>query len=223
MFTIMARRVYGTMVTSSDYWQQACSDLSARDATMARLIERFEGDRLDGSGHAFQTLVNAIVGQQISVAAAESIWKRIRDLEPDLTPRGIIALDVDQLRSAGLSGRKTEYIQGIARAFADGTVDPARWYAMTDDEVRTQLTGLRGVGPWTADMMLIFYLHRPDVLPLGDIGLVNGTTRLYGWDSTLQLRHRVPILREYAELWRPWRTVATWYVWRDLDAEPVLY
>ena len=104
----------------------------------------------------------------------------------------------------------------VARAFQDGEIAPERWKTMSDDEVRTELIRLRGVGPWTADMMLIFYLHRPDVLPLEDIGLIKSAARLYGWDT-------VSALRDHAELWRPWRTVATWYIWRDLDAEPVIY
>lgn len=208
---------------SVDYWNDACRGLAHRDPVLASLIETHRDDRLRGSGDAFRTLVNAVVGQQISVAAAESIWNRLKSLSPELTPSGLLSRTEETLRSTGLSGRKVEYIRGISRAFVDGTVDPARWETLSDQEVRGHLCTLRGVGPWTADMMLIFYLHRSDILPLEDIGLVNGATRLYQWDRKLDLRERAALLRDHAERWKPWRTVATWYIWRDIDAEPVIY
>lgn len=210
--------VYSPFVDCRGYWEEACAHLVEKDDVMARLVARHRGEQLRGSGDAFRTLANAIVGQQISVVAAERIWSRLQSVQQ---PPGIEALHIlettpAQLRAVGLSGRKVEYLQGIARAFRDGEIDPERWKTMSDDEVRSELIALRGVGPWTADMMLIFYLHRPDVLPLEDIGLINSAARLYGWDT-------VSALRDQAELWRPWRTVATWYIWRDLDAEPVIY
>jgi DNA-3-methyladenine glycosylase II len=210
-------------VKSDDYWTRACRQLTDRDPVLASLIQTHDGDRLRGSGDAFRTLINAIVGQQISVAAAESIWKRINTLSPELTADSLLLCTDEALRSTGLSRRKVEYIRGISRAFVDGTVDPARWETLSDHEVHANLRALRGVGPWTADMMLIFHLHRPDVLPLEDIGLVNGATRLYRWEKTMGLKERAALLRDHAERWKPWRTVATWYIWRDIDAEPVIY
>ncbi|TVQ37484.1 MAG: DNA-3-methyladenine glycosylase 2 family protein [Spirochaetaceae bacterium] len=204
------------------WWQQACKDLSSRDLVIAGLVRRHRGDRLRGSGHAFRTLVNAIVGQQISVAAADSIWARLTHAFPGAAPEALAAADTGALRAVGLSNQKAACVRNAALAFCAGTIDPAAWDRMSDDEIRADLTALRGVGPWTADMMLIFHLHRPDVLPLGDIGLVNAAARLYGWslDDDRQRRQR---LRDHAERWRPWRTVATWFIWRDLDAEPVVY
>ena len=205
------------------YWPGACAELSGRDPVLGELITRHRGDVLTGSGDGFRTLVNAIVGQQISVSAAASIWRRLNTLLPDLSPHLVVGASHDELRSVGLSNRKAEYIAGIARAFADGSVDADAWRSMDDDQVRSQLTALRGVGPWTAEMVLIFHLHRPDVLPIGDIGLVNAAARIYGWTEVTTLPERAARLGEYAERWRPWRTVATWYIWRDLDAEPVIY
>ncbi len=205
--------------TEPPYWDEACRELSRRDPTIGRLIETHRADVLRGSGDAFQTLLNAIVGQQISVAAAAGIWQRLRAAFPRLTPVSIAAADPAQLRAIGLSRRKVEYVHGVARAFIDGALDAAGWATMADDDVRDELVALRGIGPWTAEMMLIFHLQRPDVLPLGDIGLVNAAARLYAWNGGPPKER----LLRHAELWRPWRTVATWYIWRDLDAEPVVY
>ena len=218
-------------VQTIEWWSRACEQLSVRDPIMARLIRDHRGDCLRGSGDAFQTLLNAIVGQQISVAAASSIWRRLKEAFPRLEPVAIVTADDVLLRSVGLSLQKVAYVRGIAHAFASGAVDPAAWTQLSDAEVHAELTALRGVGPWTADMMLIFHLHRPDVLPLGDLGLVNAAARLYGWNGAdetssgprIRLAGARRRLRDHAERWRPWRTVATWFVWRDLDAEPVVY
>jgi DNA-3-methyladenine glycosylase II len=207
------------------YWNEACRDLAARDSTLDRIIGLNREHVLRGSGDAFRTLVNAIVGQQISVAAAAGIWGRLTAAFPDMSPPSLATADPDELRTIGLSGRKVEYVRGVAEAFASGEIDDAAWHDWTNEEISGQLTNLRGIGPWTADMMLIFHMRRPDVLPLGDIGLVNAAARLYGWDTAGAdgLPARRERLAEYAERWRPWRTVATWFIWLELDADPVIY
>lgn len=252
-------------VIAPPYWDRACRELAARDPVLQRLIEAHRHEVLRGSGDGFRTLLNAVIGQQISVAAAAGIRRRFLEAFPGLdaarlpgaeaaAPAGgdsvvlseaIAEAEEDTLRRIGLSRRKTEYVRGIAAAFACGDLDPKRWPGLSDDEVRHRLTQLRGVGPWTADMVLIFHERRPDVLPLGDIGLVNAAARLYAWDEeapgeaqpgsnrgdagrasasrTDVLHWKRERLRAHAELWRPWRTVATWYIWRDLDVEPVIY
>ena len=216
-----------TSITPHDrpppYWNRACRELADRDPVLADLISRNRSDVLRGSGDAFRTLVNAIVGQQISVAAAAGIWGRLASAWPELSPESLMDAPVERLREVGLSGRKAEYVRGVAAAFATGEVDDAAWDTMTDDEIRAQLTALRGVGPWTADMVLIFHARRPDVLPLGDIGLVNTAAKLYSWEGADALAARRERLAAHAERWRPWRTVATWFVWFDLDADPVIY
>lgn len=230
------------------WWDRACDELKARDPVMTALVDRHRSERLRGSGDAFRTLINAIVGQQISVAAADAVWGRLTAAYAELTPESLAKADVADLRAVGLSNQKAISVCGIARAFVEGAVDPESWQDRSDADVRAELTGLRGVGPWTADMVLIFHLHRPDVLPLGDIGLVNAAARLYRFDqnrsdhvpsrdeaassaspaakraaSRARLETRKAWLREHADRWRPWRTVATWYIWRDLDVEPVVY
>ncbi len=202
------------------YWGRACGELAERDPLLRDLIERHPGHFLRGSGNAFRTLTNAVVGQQISVAAAAGIWGRLIRAIPVFSPKALAAADSAALREAGLSGRKVEYVRGIAQAFVDGTADESEWAKLDDDELRERLTAFRGIGPWTADMFLIFHARRPDILPLGDLGLVNTAARLYGWHDPSSRLFR---LREHAELWRPWRTVAVWYVWLDLDATPVVY
>lgn len=206
-----------------DYWDEASRVLGERDGVLAELIERHRGERLSGSGEAFRTLANAVTGQQISVAAAAGIWKRLTDRYPRFLPADLAGADPEDLRACGLSRRKIEYLQGIAAAFDSGAVSEDEFELWSDDELRSRLCRLRGVGPWTAEMFLIFHLRRPDVLPLGDIGLHRAAARLYGWpegEPTAAIRERLVAL---GETWRPWRTVAVWYLWRDLDAEPVVY
>jgi len=205
------------------YWDDACRELSSTDAVLRALIDRHRRDVLRGSGDGFRTLVNAIVGQQISVAAAAGIWGRLTAAFAGMAPADLAATTDSRLRELGLSWRKAEYVRGAAAAFGSGEIDPNAWDRMTDDEIRQSLTALRGVGPWTAEMVLIFHARRPDILPVGDIGLVNAAVRLYGWSPDAPHREKQRRLREHAEQWRPWRTVATWFIWRDLDVEPVIY
>lgn len=206
-----------------EYWERATQELSRRDAVLAPVIEKFAGDRLRGSGDAFRTLANAIVGQQISVAAAAGIWRRFLERYPGPTAEAVAAADAEELRSCGLSIRKVEYLLGIARATLDGTLDDRKLSAASDDEVRATLCALRGVGPWTAEMYLIFHLRRPDVLPLGDIGLHRAARRIYRWPEGEDAARTRQRLLELGETWKPWRTVAVWYLWRELDVEPVVY
>lgn len=206
-----------------DYWNEAVRVLGERDAYLRSIIEKHRTESLSGSGDAFTTLANAIVGQQISVAAAAGIWKRLIARYPSFDPATFAEATIEDLRGCGLSLRKAEYLTGLALAFRDGSMREEQFVAWSDDEVRDHLTALRGIGPWTAEMFLIFHLKRPDVMPLGDIGLQRAARRLYGWPEN----ETPPLLRQrlidLGETWRPFRTVAVWYLWRDLDAEPVVY
>lgn len=199
-------------------WSTALEHL-ASDPDLARVIARFPGEGIRTSGDPFQVLVNAIVGQQISVPAAAAIFGRLTTLVGSWRPEAVARASDDELRQAGLSVRKVEYLRSLTRAFQDGTVDPARWRGETDAQVLRELVSLRGIGRWTAEMFLIFHLKRPDILPLDDIGLLKSASREFGWDYPFDPRH----LEQRAEAWRPWRTVATWYLWRALDPEPVVY
>ncbi len=200
-------------------WNRALDQLGSSDPGLAVLFDRFPGERIQTSGDPFRVLANSIVGQQISVKAASAIFGRLSALLGEWSPDAVGKVSDEQLRTAGLSVRKVEYFRGLAAAFLDGTLDPLRWETETDAQVMKELTALRGIGRWTAEMFLIFHLKRPDVLPLDDLGLLQSAARLFGWDYPFdpkQLEHR-------AEAWRPWRTVGTWYLWRALDPEPVVY
>ena len=201
------------------YWPTACAELAAADPVMAGLIARYPDCVLGNRGDPFQTLARAIVGQQISVKAADSIWARFATLAETVAPERIAALELDTLAACGLSRRKAEYLRDLAGHFADGRVEPARWKKMDDEAVIAELVDVRGVGRWTAEMFLIFNLRRPDVWPLDDIGLQKAVALHYLAGE----RPTPKILRQHGERHAPWRTVATWYLWRSLDPAVVQY
>ena len=197
------------------WWGRACDELRAGDPVLGAIIDRFPGERLEPRAAPFFTLSRAIVGQQISVRAAQTVWGRLEAIcGGAVTIEAVLARSVEQLQPAGLSQRKAEYIHGLAR---DREVWDLDWAPLDDETAIAQLCRLRGVGRWTAEMFLMFHLLRPDVLPLDDLGLVAGMRRAYG--ETLERAE----LREIGAVWRPWRSVAAWYLWRSLDPEPVEY
>lgn len=202
-----------------DYWQQASQALARNDAVMAALVERYADVSLATRGDAFATLARSIVGQQISVKAADSVWSRVLAALPALSPAALLASDVPTLRGCGLSARKVEYLLDLAGHFRDGSLEVARWPTMSDAEVIAELTAVRGIGVWTAEMFLIFNLLRPDVLPLDDIGLQRAVAMHYHGGERPTRRE----LSAHGERWRPFRSVATWYLWRSLDPVPVEY
>lgn len=190
---------------------------------MKRLIPRFGEARLQSRGDAFTTLARSVVGQQISVKAAQSVWERFAALMPAsrgaLEPSKVCDLEVSRMRDAGLSARKVEYLQDLARHFDGRRVRPHAWPAMEDEAVIDELVAIRGIGRWTAEMFLIFHLMRPDVLPLDDLGLLKGISVNYFSGEPVSRAEA----REVAQAWSPYRSVATWYLWRSLDPQPVDY
>ena len=203
-----------------DYWEAACAELMKHDRIMRKLIPRYpKAEFLTTRGDPFQTLARAIVGQQISVKAAQSVWDRTTALTKKFTAKAVLKLDPTQLREAGLSQRKVEYMQDLANHFENGGLSSAKWDLLDDETVIAELTAIRGIGRWTAEMFLIFYLMRPNVLPLDDIGLIKGISLAY-FSGEPVTRHEA---REVAANWEPWRTVATWYMWRSIDPIPVEY
>ena len=202
-----------------DYWPDACAELAAADPVMAALIARFPDCVLGTRGDPFQTLARAIVGQQISVKAADSIWARFEQCAGSVMPDRIAGLDADTLAACGLSRRKVEYLQDLAGHFRDGRIRPARWKKQDDETVIAELTDVRGIGRWTAEMFLIFNLRRPDVWPVDDIGLQKAVALHYLEGS----RPSPAALRTHGLRHAPWRTVATWYLWRSLDPVVVQY
>tara|TARA_B100001750_G_scaffold237024_1_gene241615 strand:- start:265 stop:888 length:624 start_codon:yes stop_codon:yes gene_type:complete len=200
-----------------DYWDQAKQDLSS-DLVLSRLFSKFDGSILSSDGNLFRALVVSIVGQQISVIAARAVRERLESLVGEMSPESILARSHEELRSCGLSGMKSEYISGLARAWTEGYQD-IDWGSLTDEQAKIMLTDLRGVGVWTAEMVLIFALLRPDVLPLTDIGLIRAMEKQYSDGREMSTEQ----IEAISDNWAPWRTVATWYLWRSIDPEPVQY
>ena len=202
-----------------DYWDRAKRSLARRDPVMAGIIRRHPRVHLVARGEPVHTLARAIVGQQISVKAAQSVWNRFAALVPALNPEAVLKVKRTDLRACGLSERKAEYIFDLAMRFDGGAVHAHRWAQMSDDEVIADLVQVRGIGRWTAEMFLIFNLLRPDVFPLGDLGLQRGLRVAYHGGRKVSLK----TMKNRGDTLRPWRSVATWYLWRSLDPVPVEY
>jgi DNA-3-methyladenine glycosylase II len=202
-----------------DILRRARRHLVSRDPVLGDVIRLVGPCRwADGHTDLFAALVRAITSQQLSVKAADTILGRVCALLPEdrVEAAALADLPPASLRAAGLSTRKTEYVQDLARRVRDGALDLAQLHGLPDDEVIRVLTSLRGVGRWTAEMILIFRLNRPDVLPLDDIALQRAVQRAYG----LRRRPTVGQFTRLAEGWRPWRSVACWYLWASLDRPP---
>lgn len=217
------------------YWSQATSELCAADPIMARLIATYEGEMLEGRGDAFYTLARSIVGQQVSVKAADSMWGKVEAVLKNVTPARTLEMGEEALRACGLSRQKIAYLYEIARFFIENNADEAWFASRPDDEVLKALVSIKGVGRWTAEMFMLFHMLRPNVLPLDDIGLQNAVQRHYGPVTPSHDGVRMPsfdgmtkkekyqAIESLAQKWQPWRSVATWYLWRSLDPLPVAY
>ena len=202
-----------------EYWDRAKRALRRTDPVMGDIIGRYPRVHMVARGDAFLTLARAIAGQQISVQAAQSVWNRVLALVVDMTPERVLAQQRPSLRACGLSDRKVEYIADLARHFADGTVHLARWPQMGDEEVIAELVQVRGIGRWTAEMFLMFNLLRPNVFPLDDLGVQKAMRVSYFRGRKVSVAR----MRKLGETWQPYRSVATWYLWRSLDPLPVEY
>jgi DNA-3-methyladenine glycosylase II len=211
------------MGVTPDYWDDACRHLSRRDRVMRKLIPQFGEARLQSRGDAFTTLARSIVGQQISVKAAQSVWNRFAEAvggpPTRIAPGAVLELQTPELRALGLSARKTDYLIDLAQHFQSGRVHVRQWQQMEDEAIIEELVAIRGIGRWTAEMFLIFHLMRPNVLPLDDLGLLKGISVNYFSGEPVSRAEA----RELGDAWAPFRSVATWYIWRSLDPLPVDY
>jgi len=206
-------------VFTPDYWEEACKHLAKKDRVMKRLIPQFGDVRLESRGDAFTTLARSIVGQQISVKAAQSVWDKFELLPRRMSPANVLKLKVDDMRACGLSARKVEYLVDLAIHFDTQAVHVDAWKHMADELIIEELVAIRGIGRWTAEMFLIFHLMRPNVLPLDDAGLISGISHNYFSGDPVSRSDA----REVAVAWAPYCSVATWYIWRSLDPAPVAY
>jgi DNA-3-methyladenine glycosylase II len=203
----------GPAIIVPPYWLDACKHLVKKDRVMKRLIPKLGNSCLQSRGDAFSTLARSIVGQQISVKAAQTVWHRFAALPAEMTPAHVLSLKVDDMRAAGLSPRKVEYLVDLSIHFDAGRVHVQDWQAMDDETIIAELIAIRGIGRWTAEMFLMFYLTRPNVLPLDDVGLISGISRNYFSGESVSRSDA----REVAAAWAPYCSVATWYIWRSLD------
>jgi DNA-3-methyladenine glycosylase II len=199
------------------YWAEAKAELMRRDRIMNKLIPQFGDMHLRGHPDPFTTLARSIVGQQVTVKAAEIAWQKLRTLCPKMLPSQVIKVGAPELAACGLSKRKTEYILDLADHFKARRVHADLWSQMDDEAVIAELVRIRGITRWTAEMFLIFNLKRPNVLPLDDPGLIQGISQNYFSGEPVSRSDA----REVSANWEPWRTVATWYLWRSLDPIPV--
>jgi DNA-3-methyladenine glycosylase II len=196
-----------------DDWAEAKAHLARRDKVLRKLIRKFPDANIKSRGDAFQALARSIVGQQISVKAAQSIWGRFAEAAGDVTPACVVELPVEVMRACGLSAAKVLYLKDLATHFATGAVKPRRWARMGDEAIIGDLLRVKGVGRWTAEMFLMFHLMRPNVLPVDDLGLRRAMERAYNGGEELTREE----MRALGECWAPWSSVATWYLWRSLE------
>ena len=183
------------------------------DPIMLSLVKKYPAPKFQNrSDFLYEDLIESIVSQQLSIKAADTIFGRFKALFPDAfpEPQHILSKSDDELRAVGLSYQKASYIKSIAHAFANNEIDPVIIKDLADEEVITELTKIKGVGKWTAEMILIFTLNRPDVFSIGDLGLRNAITKLYNLTDQKKML-------ELAATWAPNRSTASWYLWRSLE------
>ncbi len=199
------------------YWNDATGELARRDPVLKILIRNNDGPYLESRSDAFTTLARSIIGEQISVQAAESVWQKLLESVGALGPAAIVRMDPSKLRACGLSSKKSHYLIDLAEHFLDGSLAQQEWSERDDEQLIAELTKVKGIGRWTAEMFLIFFMMRPDILPADDIGLQRAMSLHYNNGKPLSKLK----IRQIAIEWQPWRTVATWYLWRSLDPIPV--
>jgi len=195
------------------YWSDAKRHLARKDKVLRKLVKAYPDAELRTRGDAFQTLARSIVGQQISVKAAQSIWSRFETCAGKVTPAGIVALSGESMRACGLSGFKVSYIKDLATRFDSRLIKPRRWSRMQDEAIIEDLVQVKGIGRWSAEMFLLFHMMRPNIFPVGDLGLQRAMERNYNDGAPLTRDE----MREIGRPWQPWASVATWYMWRSLD------
>lgn len=198
-------------------WWPKANRLLRQDKHLGPLVKQFKGEGLRCQNDLFHTLCRSVVGQQISVKAADSVWGRLEKTVKRVRPKNLLASTETKLRSAGLSRMKASYLMGIAEAAGD--LKKVRWDELDDEAAIKRLVELRGIGPWTAEMALIFTFGRPDVLPLGDIGLIRAAEKTLRKGKAMTPEK----IAAAAKKWQPYRTAATWYLWRSIDPVPVEY
>lgn len=200
---------------------KALEHLAANDPVMRQLIETYPRPTFEKHGNYYQELVDSIIGQQLSVSAARAIEGRFKDLFGGKfpSPEQILTVDIETLRGVGFSRPKARYVQDLAQKIIDGEVTFDDLDEQPNDAIIAELTQVKGIGEWTVHMFLMFCMARLDVLPVGDLGIRNGVTMLYDLESKATPDDVVRIAE--TKNWRPYESVASWYVWQSLENKPV--
>ena len=201
------------------FWEKAKKELVKKDKKLGKIINNYPKDFLFSRSDPFYTLARSIVGQQISVKAAQAAWDKLERKVIKISPENIDNLHFMTLKSCGLSRQKVNYLKSLSRAFISKEINPKEWPKLSDEKVIIELVKVKGIGVWTAEMFLIFNLCRPDIFPADDLGLIKGICNCYNLNYPISKKQAINLSHK----WKPWRSVATWYFWRSLDPIPVEY
>ena len=202
-----------------DFWEKAKKHLILNDKELGKIIRQYPKDFLFTKSDPFYTLSRSIIGQQISVKAAQAVWEKYENKLKNVTPKNTLSMHYMTLKSCGLSRQKISYLKSLSKAFNEQRINPNKWNNYTDEQIIDELTLIKGIGRWTAEMFLIFNLCRPDIFPLDDLGLIKGICNCYNLNYPITKEHALKLSLK----WKPYRSVATWYFWRSLDPIPVEY
>jgi DNA-3-methyladenine glycosylase II len=201
------------------FWEKAKKVLISKDKKLGKIISNYPKDFLFSKSDPFYTLARSIVGQQISVKAAQAVWDRLENKVKRIEPNYISKMHFMSLKSCGLSRQKIKYLKSLSSAFMQNKINPDKWKKYSDEDIINELVLIKGIGRWTAEMYLIFNLCRPDIFPVDDIGLLRGICKCYNLNYPIKKE----VALKMSKNWKPYRSVATWYFWRSLDPIPVEY
>ena len=201
------------------FWEKAKKVLISKDKKLGKIISNYPKDFLFSKSDPFYTLARSIVGQQISVKAAQAVWDKLENKVKRIEPNNILKMHFMSLKSCGLSRQKIKYLKSLSSAFMENKINPSKWKKYNDEDIINELVLIKGIGRWTAEMFLIFNLCRPDIFPVDDLGLIKGICKCYNLKYPMKKENALKMSLR----WRPYRSVATWYFWRSLDPIPVEY
>ena len=204
-----------------NYWQESIDFLQNKDKKLAKIIKKYSESALIGSENSLETLIRSVVGQQISVKAAASVWQKMDSLIGKLSADNVLSVNKEKLKSCGLSHQKTQYILNIANHYKIHHIDDEfYWNDREFSNIYDELISIKGIGPWTVEMFGMFYLLEKDIFPIKDLGIIKAINKIYCVDKeALKLDQIITI----SDRWKPYRTVACWYLWRSIDNEAILY
>ena len=200
-------------------WLLAINNLKKKDKILKKIISQYKSEKITSKKNAFYTLAKSITGQQISVKAANAIWTQLEKKIKKINPNNILKIKRNEIKKCGFSKQKVNYILNLANFFIKNKKIEKKWKKMDDKKIIEDLIKIKGIGKWTAEMFLIFYLLRPNIFPIADLGLHKAISINYKTKYPLQKLE----IKKFKKKWSPWSTVATWYLWRSLDPISVKY